>query len=139
MDDNALRFVDNLSEAQLGDLEKLYRNEWWTKARGPEDTRRIVAGSTHVFGFVDAADALVAFARVLSDGAAKAFVFDVIVAPEYRDRALGRALMERILAHEGLKAVEHLELYCLPELVPFYRRFGFSDEVGGVLLMRRQT
>jgi len=29
------------------------------------------------------------------------------------------------------------ELYCLPELVPFYRKWGFTEELGGLRFMCR--
>jgi hypothetical protein len=45
--------------------------------------------------------------------------------------------MRRIVEHPDLRAVKHFELACLRELAPFYARFGFTTEVGGILLMRR--
>jgi len=39
-------------------------------------------------------------------------------------------------ADPRLSRVKHFELYCLPELEPFYESFGFSTEAGGVRLMR---
>ncbi|MFI5693207.1 hypothetical protein ACIA58_15275 [Kribbella sp. NPDC051586] len=38
-----------------------------------------------------------------------------------------------------LAAVRSLELVCQPELIPFYRRWAFSDQVGASTLMRRST
>lgn len=64
-------------------------------------------------------------------------MFDVIVAPAFRNLGLGRQLMETIVKHPTLKVVKHLELYCLPDMVPFYERWGFSTEVSGVTFMRR--
>jgi predicted GNAT family N-acyltransferase len=69
----------------------------------------------------------------------KALIFDVIVAPNRRDEGLGRHLIEKILQDSDLKKVKHIELYCLPELVPFYEKFGFSTDVSGVSLMRRKA
>ena len=47
--------------------------------------------------------------------------------------------MDAIVNHPTLSAVKHLELYCLPNMVPFYERWGFSTDVSGVSLMRRST
>lgn len=77
-----------------------------------------------------------AFARVLTDFAIKALIFDVIVDGNYRQQGLGKKLVDAVVAHPALKAVRHLELYCLPELVPFYERWGFTDSLGGLRLMR---
>ena len=38
--------------------------------------------------------------------------------------------------HPNLKDSKHFELYCLPHLVPFYKKWGFDDEVEGVVFMR---
>jgi len=47
--------------------------------------------------------------------------------------------MDWIVEHPDLRAVRHFELYCLPELRGFYERWGFSSDVGGIVLMRRTT
>jgi GNAT superfamily N-acetyltransferase len=85
---------------------------------------------------------LVAFVRVLTDGVFRALIFDVIVAPDFRNRGLGTKLMETIREHPQLRDVRHLELYCLPEMAPFYERWGFSSNLGGLVLIQsehRQT
>jgi GNAT superfamily N-acetyltransferase len=61
----------------------------------------------------------------------------VIVAPEYRGLGLGDKLVALIAGHERLRDVKSFELYCLPEMVPFYQRHEFSEDVGNVRLMRR--
>ena len=42
------------------------------------------------------------------------------------------------LTHPRLREVRHVELYSLPELIPFYERWGFSTDVGGVRFQRAQ-
>lgn len=134
---SVLRVVHGLSEAQLQQLHALYQNEWWTHGRTLAETRRCVAGSQLCLGLVDPADRLAGFSRVLTDFTFKALIFDVIVAPDHRGSGLGDRLVSLITGHEKLREVKSFELYCLPELVPFYERHGFSDDVGNVRLMRR--
>ncbi len=74
--------------------------------------------------------------RVLTDYVFKAFIFDVIVAPCARQQHIGERMVKHILQHPDLKNVRHLELYCRPELVDFYRRFGFSTDTGDIHIMR---
>jgi GNAT superfamily N-acetyltransferase len=130
--------IDTLSEAQVVELHAMYQDVWWSKGRSLEDVRAMLAHCDIVFGVV-ARDApkLLGFARVISDHVYKAFVFDVIIHPEHRAAGLGTFLMESLMAHPVLSRVRHIELYCLPERVPFYERHGFSAEVGEVVLMRR--
>jgi predicted GNAT family N-acyltransferase len=80
---------------------------------------------------------LVAFARVLTDYVYKALVLDVIVEAESRGRGLARVLMDAVVSHPSLASVRHFELYCRPELIPLYRKWGFSDELGDLRFMRR--
>jgi predicted GNAT family N-acyltransferase len=75
---------------------------------------------------------------VLTDRVFRAFIFDVIVAPDQRGTGLGHRLMEELLAHPVVREVELMELYCRPELVPFYESFGFTSPDSGVVLMRRR-
>jgi predicted GNAT family N-acyltransferase len=66
-------------------------------------------------------------------------VLDVIVDPADRGSGLGARLMDELLARPELAKVESVELVCQPELVGFYRRWGFTDSVGRSMLMRRTS
>jgi predicted GNAT family N-acyltransferase len=91
-----------------------------------------------VFALIDpATDRLAAFARVLTDGIYLALILDVVVATGCRGAGLGRMLIDAIVTHPRVAAVESVEVVCQPELVGFYRRWGFTDDVGRSLLMRR--
>ena len=73
---------------------------------------------------------------MLSDFTFKAFIFDVIVAKEYRGKGLSDKLLNTILNHSKLKNIETIELYCLPEMKPLYVKYGFK-EVDGLSFLRR--
>jgi predicted N-acetyltransferase YhbS len=128
----------SLTDAQVEDLHRLYQNEWWTRGRYLEDVQRMVRHSDLLFALV-APDTqrLLAFVRVLSDRVFKAMIFDLIVDPEHRNEGLGRRIMDWIREAPELTAVKHFELYCLPEMIPYYERLGFTTDVGGIYMMRR--
>jgi hypothetical protein len=46
-------------------------------------------------------------------------------------------LLDSIVNHPMLVDVRSVELVCQPNLVPFYRRWGFTDQVGQSQLLRR--
>ena len=128
----------SVESSRLPDLLELFATAWWMNDRTLDETTRILAESDLVFILVDQdADRLVGFARVLTDYAHVALVLDVVVATEHRGAALGAALMDAVVSHPRLAEVLSIELVCQPELVPFYRRWGFSEQVGRSLLMRR--
>lgn len=47
-------------------------------------------------------------------------------------------MMNEIINHPTLSRVEQYELYCLDEMVPFYEKWGFSDGLADLRLMRRE-
>ena len=132
-----MRVIHELSDRNIEELHALYQAEWWTRGRSLEDTRRGVAGSQICIGIVDDASHLQGFARILTDFTFKALIFDVIVAPNQRGTGLGNRIMSLVENHPQLQQVKHFELYCLPEMFPFYEKHGFGTDVGEIRLMRR--
>jgi predicted GNAT family N-acyltransferase len=88
---------------------------------------------------LDSNNNVIAFTRVISDFIYEAIIFDVIVNSHYRGHGLGHKLMTLVKNHDKLQKVKHFELYCLPEMEPFYSSFGFSTDVDGIKLMRCTT
>jgi GNAT superfamily N-acetyltransferase len=133
-----VRLIERLSEEQVRDLHGLYQAEWWTHRRNVDDVARMLEGSNVALGFEDEESGrLVGFARVITDFVYKALVLDVIVAASHRGTGMGRALMDAVIEHPELKDVLHFELYCRPELIPFYERWGFTADLGEMRFMRR--
>jgi predicted GNAT family N-acyltransferase len=130
--------LDRVDGSRREQLVALFRSAWWTKTRDADAVERMLEGSDLTVGLVDpASDRLVGFARAITDHTFLAVVLDVIVDPDYRGTGLGARLMNELLAHPELAAVDSVELVCQPELIDFYRRWGFTDAVGRSLLMRR--
>ena len=129
--------VSELNSRQVTQLSELYQSEWWTVGRSLSDVQTMVENSSLVFGVITPRQDLVGFVRVLTDKVYKALIFDMIVSSEHRKNGLGGLLMEWVLSHPNLREVKHFELYCLPELRPFYEKWGFAAEVGGIDLLRR--
>lgn len=131
--------IDALEESDLEGLLALYRQVWWARDRQPAEVRTMLGRTDIVVGFRERETRrLAAFARVLTDGVYKALLFDVIVDERYRSTGLGRMLMDAVVSHPAVARVQHLELYCLPEHVPFYQQWGFTDDLGTLRYMRRQ-
>jgi GNAT superfamily N-acetyltransferase len=134
----SIQLIDGLTNEQTLDLERLYHAEWWTKGRLLPDIRKMLENTDVIVAFCNAEDGrLVAFARVITDYVYKALILDVIVDATHRGKDLGRALMDAIVEHPRLKGVKHFELYCRPELVPFYRKWQFTEDLGELRFMRK--
>lgn len=127
--------VEQLTEIQILELLDLYKNEFWSHKRTREQVEKMLAASDIVIGLVDECDRLVAFTRVLTDFIYRAMIYDVIVKPSHRNMGLGAKLMELVTNHPKLSSVELISLYCLPEMITFYERRGFTADVGEFHLM----
>jgi GNAT superfamily N-acetyltransferase len=132
-----LEVRDALTESQIADLLRLYQAEWWTRGRQESEVRTMLRHCDLIVAIAESGNGrLVGFARLLTDYVYKALVLDVIVDASDRSQGIGRMLMDAVVNHPALGAVTHLELYCLPEMVPFYERWGFTTELGKLRLMR---
>ena len=133
-----ISIISKLNESQIEKLHMLYQNEWFTKGRSIDDVRIMLDNTTFVFGFcVPDSGELIGFARVISDSVYKAFIFDVIVDPCFRNNGLGHFIMDTIFRHPVLEKVSHIELYCPESLVSFYVPMGFHKRTS--LLLRRES
>jgi predicted GNAT family N-acyltransferase len=135
------RFVEQIDDRLRGDLMELYRHEWWTGTRREADVARMLQHTDLVVGVcTEPGGQLVGFTRVLTDRVYKALIFDVIVAQAHRGTGLGRRLVQHVLDHPMLAEVRHIELYCKPELIPYYEQWGFArpgPEANFLRLQRR--
>jgi len=128
---------ERVESERLPQLMELFAAGWWTSDRRADDVAAMLAASDLVFALVHRPDdKLVGFARVLTDGVYLALVLDVLVVPDARGLGVGAMLMDAVVRHPRLAAVRSVELVCQPELFTFYRRWGFTEQVGRSTLMR---
>ncbi len=133
------RVIEALEDGHVEDLTALYQNEWWTKGRTLADVHKMLKHSDLVFGIVEMpSNRLIGFARVLTDRVYRATLYDMIVAPDRRGQGLGRVLMDAITAHPDLAAIDSFELHCLPQLEPFYAKWGFARNLSGTNTLRKR-
>lgn len=140
LDKSRLRLHRSLDDPQVDQLVGLFQEEWWTKGRTKADVVKALPSGGPVFAFIDPdGDELVAFARAITDGVYKAMIFDIIVKSTWRNTGLGGLLMETVMNDPALVNIKHRELYCLAEMVPFYKKWGFTDELTGLHFMRKSA
>jgi GNAT superfamily N-acetyltransferase len=125
--------------ARISDLMELYAAPWWTHSRTREQVEQMVQHSTYLFGLLDVRqDRMIGFARVLSDSIFRGILFDVIVHPDYQGYGLGRRPMNGIIEAPCIRSLESFELYCKPEHVGLYAKFGFQPVAPGLHYLRLQ-
>jgi GNAT superfamily N-acetyltransferase len=77
-------------------------------------------------GARDEEGALVATARAVSDWMRDAWIYDVMVAPAWRGRGVGEAIVRLLLDHPALRQVRRIQLRSAQRAQALYARFGFE-------------
>lgn len=129
--------VNQLNETQISELVELYKHEFWSKNRTSQGVTKMLAASDVIIALINEEQELIAFCRVLTDFVYRGVLYDVIVKPSYRKMGFGAKLLDEVVNHPQLKAVENLALFCLPEMIPFYERWGFTYDVNALKIMHR--
>lgn len=104
----------------------LYRSVGWTVyADNPAMVKAAFAGSLLVLGaFVQ--DELIGLIRAVGDGASILYIQDILVAPEYQRKGVGRRLLQAMLAQYPSIYQTVLMTDNIPERAAFYRACGFT-------------
>lgn len=135
-----IKIVSELDSDHCKNLLELYKNEYWTHDRVESDLEVILSKSSFIIGLVDIrSNRLIAFTRGLTDYFRFAYIYDVIVHPEFRSLGLGHELMQLALKHEAIKNIRNVELVCKRDIREFYQEFGFAEDYGNDLIAMRRT
>lgn len=122
-------FVISTDRARL-DIDAIQRflseESYWAKKRSREKTRTAIDNSI-CFG-VYRGEQQIGFARVVSDQATFAYIGDVYIIKEYQGRALGKWLMETIIAHPDLQGLRRWVL-ATRDAHGLYEKTGFGPLV----------
>jgi ribosomal protein S18 acetylase RimI-like enzyme/nitroimidazol reductase NimA-like FMN-containing flavoprotein (pyridoxamine 5'-phosphate oxidase superfamily) len=100
--------------------------EYWNDVHPRERIAGAIAGSS-VFVGARVDGKLIACARAISDGFKYAWVYDVVVAPEWRGCGLGEAVMRLCLDHPRVRRAARVLLQTR-DAQPLYKKLGFIEE-----------
>ena len=103
----------------------LLRGEYWNVGRVTDDgiARAHLASSAWVAAR-DAAGAMIATARAVTDGMEFGYLADVAVRADWRGRGVGAAIVKLLLAHPALRKAVRVELGTR-DAMAFYEALGF--------------
>ncbi len=118
-----MTIIHSPSPFPLPQVHNLLRQTDWAQDRPEELTVRAMAGSL-CFGVMNDEGQLVAFARVVTDGAIFGYLADVVVDEAHRRQGVGKKLMEGIMAHPTVASFIRFALVN-QDLQEFYSPFGF--------------
>ena len=118
------RIVDDLDKMKLEDIVRLLRMTYWADKRPIERIEKSVRNSSCYGLYLEDADKLVGFARVISDYATAYYLCDVIIDTEYQHKGLGTALVSYI---NSLPELSGLRGFLITrDAHSLYRKFGYE-------------
>jgi spermidine synthase len=129
-------YIDNISisvkiikSAPIADLTALYKSAGWWDAQcdhNPEFVNHIVKNSAFFAGaFIK--DKMVGMGRVLSDMVSDAYIHDVAVLDQYKDKGIGKMIVALLVKELRLKKIDWIGLIACPETSSFYKKLGFEQ------------
>jgi N-acetylglutamate synthase-like GNAT family acetyltransferase len=114
---------DEVALIDINTVSQLLVTTYWASTRTRETIENSIKNSIS-FGVYHNSNQI-GFARVVSDKAVFSWVLDVVIEEKYRNKGIGKWLIECILAHPEIKNTK----FALATLDAhdFYKQFNFKD------------
>ncbi|NMP24243.1 GNAT family N-acetyltransferase [Sulfobacillus harzensis] len=117
----------------IQDVKALWDKIPFARGRNPESIRLAIEETDLCVHAWDGSR-LIATARVLTDGAYYATLWDVIVDPEYQGCGIGRAVVHRAVEPFIGRNFSFIALFSAEGKGPFYEQLGFTHHPRGMIL-----
>jgi N-acetylglutamate synthase-like GNAT family acetyltransferase len=111
-------------------IEKLRLAVGWNPLDGKYQT--VLENSFAHYSILEQQE-LIAFARVISDGAIYALIVDVMVHPAFQTRGLGKKVLEFVLEDLRLAGIRSVNVFFDAKLEKFYEALGFEILKAGTI------
>ena len=121
-------YIKKLKNCKSEQVISLYKEAgWWNEEdkKNKLKIKKIIKGSFLFVGAFYKKD-LIGMARVISDGLSDAYIQDVIVKKDYRNKSIGKKLIRFILGFLEKKRISWIGLISVPESSGFYSNLGFK-------------
>lgn len=104
----------------------------WPTPPSPETHFKLLKNSSKiVLALSEDADKVVGFITAISDGVLSAYIPFLEVLPEYKNKGIGKELVQRMMTE--LADIYMIDLCCDDDLVPYYEKLGMI-KCNGMLL-----
>ena len=132
-------FITEPTPALVQGVLELYRLQGWWGSPGDHDPAlagAIIRGS-HCFVIASHEGRLVGMGRTISDRASDAYIQDLIVHPGYRGRGIGKRMVQELVGRLQSDGLGWIGLVAEAGTWDFYRRIGFAEMPGSVLMLKK--
>lgn len=104
----------------------------WSNPPNPEMHLKLLKNSSKVIIAVERkSNQVVGFITAISDGVLSAYIPLLEVLPAYKNKGIGKELIQRML--KELDDIYMIDLCCDDELVPYYDKIGMMQTNGMIL------
>ena len=122
--------IQSQGNLNLDELNNLCSLVGWDK-RPIGKLKKIIAESFQVFFIISTSGSvkkIIGFARVTSDSAFFAVIWDFVVHPKFQKRGLGTILILEIIKELKKKEIFHIFLFADIKAINFYKKVGFVSQ-----------
>ena len=121
-----IKFVNNWPEDEIVELYKA--GGWWKESYESSGVGQLIKGSYAFAVVVDKKTGkTIGMGRIISDGVSDAYIQDLIVLPEFRNRGIGKQLVQLLLKRCKGDGILWIGLIAEPDQDGFYSTIGFKQ------------
>ena len=120
-----IKIVDSWPDHEIVELYKV--GGWWKDRYNSSGLEHLIKGS---FAFAVAVEKssgkAIGMGRIISDGVSDAYIQDLVVLPEHRDKGIGQEIVRTLLDYCTSKKILWIGLIAEPDQDGFYSNLGFK-------------
>ena len=124
--------VDGADKMELAQVMALLKQTYWADRRSEEQVRSSMEHSRCYGVYLEEAQKLVGFARVITDCSTTYYLCDVIIDGEYQKKGLGRALVSYIEEHPDYQGLRGILI--TRDAHGLYEKFGYETLNGRAMV-----
>ncbi len=118
--------LKNPDEKQILHILNLYKAaNWWEEDGNETDIIDKIISGSYIFMIVAYQDKIIGMGRVISDGVSDAYIQDVTVDKDYRNRKIGSSIVSLLINNLEKDGIKWIGLIAENNSQKFYTPMGF--------------
>ena len=132
-------FITEPTPEQVQGVLDLYRLQGWWGQPGENDAKmaEAIIGGSHCFVLASHEGRHVGMGRAISDRVSDAYIQDLAVQPVFRGNGIGTGIVNKLIGRLREDGLGWIGLVAEAGTWDFYRRVGFDEMPGSVLMLKK--
>lgn len=123
--DVEIKFIDIWSKDEIVNLYKA--GGWWKENYDSSGIKNLIKGSYAFAVAIDKqSEKAIGMGRIISDGVSDAYFQDIVILPKYRNKGIGKKIVEALLERCISVGILWVGLIAEPDQDDFYSSLGFK-------------